>query len=143
LVVAFPQSGQNLQLSTQIGSRFPALNSATGRCIAAFGAYPETRLETKFKSLRWDDAPTYEQWQTQVKQTRSQGYAIDDGNYISGVTVIAAPVWKARAKLSHALVAIGIGSAQRSGLASLATALRSSSQTLSTQLSGETLPEWP
>lgn len=142
IVVAIAQSGQNLQLSTQIGSRFPALISATGRCIAAFGDYPEARLETKFKTLRWDEAPTFEQWQTQVKQTRAQGYAVDDGNYISGVTVVAAPVWKARAKLSHALVAIGIGSAQRSGLSSLATALRSSAQTLSNQLSGETLAEW-
>src|SRR5262245_41842872 len=31
IVVAISQSGQNLQLSTQIGSRFPALLSATGR----------------------------------------------------------------------------------------------------------------
>ena len=142
IVVAIAQSGQNFQLSTQIGSRFPALISATGRCIAAFGDHPEAKLESKFKTLRWDEPPTFAQWQSQVKQTRAQGYAVDDGNYISGVTVVAAPVWKSRAKLSHALVAIGIGSAQRSGLPSLAAALRSSAHTLSNQLSGESLPEW-
>src|SRR5215813_12637843 len=41
IVVASSQSGNNFQLSTQIGSRFPALISATGRCIAAFGGHPE------------------------------------------------------------------------------------------------------
>src|SRR5262245_49020766 len=33
IVVAASQSGPNLQMSAQIGSRFPALISATGRCI--------------------------------------------------------------------------------------------------------------
>lgn len=142
IVVALSQSGQSFQLSTQIGSRFPALISATGRCIAAFGEHPESRLETKFKALRWDDPPTFDKWRAQVRQTREQGFAVDDGNYISGVTVVAAPVWKARGKLSHAVVAVGIGNAQRAELSSLGEALRDAANTLSSQLSGETLPGW-
>ncbi len=142
IVVALSQSGQSFQLSTQIGSRFPALISATGRCIAAFGDYPESRLETKFKTLRWDDAPTFDEWRAQVHQTRERGFAVDDGNYISGVAVVAAPVWKARGKLSHAVVAVGIGNAQRAELPSLSEALRDAAHTLSNQLSGETLPGW-
>jgi DNA-binding IclR family transcriptional regulator len=142
IVVAISHSGQSFQLSTQIGSRFPALISATGRCIAAFGDYPEARLETKFKTLRWDDPPSFDTWRAQIRQTRERGYAVDDGNYISGVTVVAAPVWKARGKLSHALVAVGIGNAQRAELPSLAEALRSAAHTVSNQLSGETLPGW-
>jgi DNA-binding IclR family transcriptional regulator len=138
IVVTVSQSGQNFQLSTQIGSRFPALISATGRCIAAFGDHSEAELESRFKKLRWDEPPTFEEWKMQVKQTRSQGFAVDSGNYISGVTVVAAPVWRTRAKLSHAVVAIGIGSAlKRTGLPALQSALLSASQTLSNQLSGE------
>lgn len=46
------------------------------------------------------------------------------GNYISGVTVIAASIWKTRGKLNHALVAIGIGGAlKRKGLPELQEAL--------------------
>lgn len=143
IVVAVSQTGHNFQLSTQIGSRFPALISATGRCIAAFGDHPEAKLEAQFKKLRWDEPPTFDEWQAQVDQTRAQGVALDAGNYISGVTVVAAPVWRARAKLSHALVAIGISSAvKRAGLAPLQDAMRSAAQTLSNQLSGEALPEW-
>jgi DNA-binding IclR family transcriptional regulator len=138
IVVTVSQSGQNFQLSTQVGSRFPALISATGRCIAAFGDHTEAELETRFKTLRWDEPPTFEEWQAQVHQTRAQGFAIDAGNYISGVTVVAAPIWKTRGKLSHALVAIGIGSAlKRAGLPELQSALVSAARTLTNQLGGE------
>jgi DNA-binding IclR family transcriptional regulator len=143
VVVATSQSGPNFQLSTQIGSRFPALISATGRCIAAYGGHNEAELEARFNALRWDEPPTYEAWKEQVAQTREQGFAVDEGNYIAGVTVVAAPVWKTRAKLSHALVAIGIGSAlRRNGLPALQDALLSAAQTLSGQLCGEVAPDW-
>jgi DNA-binding IclR family transcriptional regulator len=141
IAVAVSQSSQNFQLSTQVGSRFPALISATGRCIAAFGDHSESELEARFKTLRWDEPPSFAEWKAQVAQTRLQGFAIDAGNYISGVTVLAAPVWRTRSKLSHALVAIGIGSAlKRTGLPALQSALLSASRTLSKQLSGEATP---
>lgn len=141
VVVATSQTGQNLQLSAQIGSRFPALISATGRCIAAYGGYDPVELEERFKTLRWDEPPTFEDWKAQIAHTRAQGFAIDEGNYIAGVTVIAAPVWKTRAKLSHALVAMGISSTmKRTGLPALQKALLTSAQTLSNQLSGEMAP---
>jgi DNA-binding IclR family transcriptional regulator len=124
IAVAVSQSSSNFQLSTQVGSRFPALISATGRCIAAFGGYTAAELEARFQTLRWDDPPNFAQWQAQVAQTAKQGFGIDDGNYISGVTVLAAPVWKTPGKPSHALVAIGIGAAlKRSGIAELGEAL--------------------
>lgn len=140
IVVAISQAGNNFQISAQVGSRFPALISATGRCIAAFGDYSEEELEDKFKTLRWDEPPTFEEWRTQIEKTRTDGFAVDEGNYISGVTVIAAPVWKTRDKLSHALVAIGISSTlKRNGLESLQQSLLESARTLSNQLSGDIL----
>jgi DNA-binding IclR family transcriptional regulator len=141
IVVAVSQSSQSLHLSTQIGSRFPALISATGRCIAAFGDHPAPELESRFKTLRWDDPPTLDEWKAQVLRTRAQGFAVDPGNYISGVTVVAAPVFRARGKLSHALVAIAIGGALlRSGLPALQEAMLAAAQTLTHQLSGEGPP---
>ena len=142
IVVAVSQVENNFQLSAQIGSRFPALISATGRCIAAFGDHSEALLESRFKKLLWDDPPTFDEWKAQVNQTRLQGFAVDSGNYISGVTIVAAPVWETRAKLSHAVVAIGISSAlKRTRLSTLQEALLSATLTLSNQLSGEILPE--
>jgi DNA-binding IclR family transcriptional regulator len=138
IVVAVSQSGQNFQLSTQVGSRFPALISATGRCIAAFANHSPAELEARFNTLRWDEPPTFEEWQAQVHETRRRGFAVDAGNYIAGVTVVAAPVWKSRDTLSHALVAIGISSAvKRAGLSALQDTLLSAAQALSSELCGE------
>ncbi|MFC0206114.1 IclR family transcriptional regulator [Novosphingobium soli] len=140
IVTAMSQSGQNFQLSTQVGSRFPALVSATGRCIAAFGNYSEHDLRPRFDALRWDEAPSWEEWLAQVAEARATGIALDAGHYIAGVTVIAAPVWKggriaARAP-SHALVAIGIGAAMRSELPRIQDALKSAARSLGDQLAG-------
>ena len=138
VVVALAQSGQHFQLSAQIGSRFPTLISATGRCVAAFGGYSEAELEARFRTLRWDEPPSFEQWMAEVKRVRAQGFAVDEGNYISGVTVVSAPVWKGPGKPSHALVATGIDSAvRRRGQADLAEALAVSARTLSEQLGGD------
>lgn len=143
IVVAVSQSGQNFQLSAQIGSRFPALISATGRCIAAFGDYPEMELKARFGPLRWDEPPTFEDWTAQVAETRRQGFAVDENNYISGVTVVAAPVWRGRGRPSHALVATGLAQAlRRNGVEPLQQALKSAARTLSNQLGGEVPPEW-
>lgn len=140
IVVAISRARNNFHISAQVGSRFPALISATGRCIAAFGNYSEEELQAQFQSLRWDDPPTYADWRAQINKTRAEGYAVDDGNYIAGVTVVAAPVWKTRDKLSHALVAIGLSSTlKRNGLPELQQSLLQQAQILSNQLSGEIL----
>lgn len=142
ITVAAAQA-EGFQLNVQVGSRFPALISATGRVIAAFGDYPEAELETRFHKLRWEEPPSFDAWKAQVQETRRQGFGIDAGNYISGVTVLAAPVWKAaqgsgRGRPSHALVAIGIGSAlKRNGLPELQGALLSAARNLTQQMGGE------
>jgi DNA-binding IclR family transcriptional regulator len=137
VVVAVSQSNSSIQLSIQIGSRFPALISATGRCVAAFGGYSDTELEGRFKALRWDEPLTFAEWKSQVTQTRASGIAIDEGNYMSGLTVVAAPVWT-RDKLSHAIVAVGLGSAlRRNALPKLQKSLVSVAGMLTDQLRGE------
>jgi DNA-binding IclR family transcriptional regulator len=137
IVVATAQGGANFQLSAQIGSRFPALISATGRCIAAFGDYPESLLKERFDRLRWEDPPSFDQWREQVHQTHAQGFGVDEGNYISGVTVLAAPVWQGQNRPSHALIAIGLQAAlARAKAPELQKALVAGAQTLTSQLTG-------
>ncbi|HEX7753012.1 MAG TPA: IclR family transcriptional regulator [Novosphingobium sp.] len=143
IITVVASQAEGFQLNVQVGSRFPALISATGRVIAAFGDYPEAELETRFHKLRWEEPPSFDAWKAQVQETRRQGFGIDAGNYISGVTVLAAPVWKAaqgsgRGRPSHALVAIGIGSAlKRNGLPELQGALLSAARNLTQQMGGE------
>jgi len=138
IVAVAVSQGSSFQLSVQVGSRFPALISATGRCIAAFGNYNPADIETRFQKLRWEEPPNFDDWLMQVEDTRRQGFGIDEGNYIAGVTVLAAPVWKGAGRPSHALVAIGIGSAlKRNGLEELEAALLSAANAVTRQLGGD------
>ncbi|MEY4722408.1 MAG: hypothetical protein RIQ46_2133, partial [Pseudomonadota bacterium] len=135
VAVAVAQAG-TFQLSVQVGNRFPALISATGRVLAAFGNYPESELAARFAKLRWESPPAFADWLEQVEQTRRRGIGVDDGNYISGVTVLAAPVWKGGGRPSHALVAIGVGTALKGRQAELEPALIAAARSLTEQLGG-------
>ena len=108
VVVAIARSDNGFQLHADIGSRFPALISATGRCIAAFGHYDPVEVRKHFKTLRWDVAPKLATWEAEVEQARKQGYAVDRGNYMAGVTVLSAPVFGINNQLASALVIVGI-----------------------------------
>lgn len=138
VVVAKALGGGSFQLSAEVGSRFPALISATGRCVAAFGGQDNAALAKRFAGLRWDDPPDFAQWLAQVDEARHRGWAVDEGNYMSGVTVVAAPAWKAPGTPSHAIAAVGLGSAiQRGGVEQLGTALAEAGRSLSTRMSGD------
>jgi DNA-binding IclR family transcriptional regulator len=138
VVIAKAEGGANFQLSAQIGSRFPALISATGRCLAAFGDIGDANLEKSFAGLRWDNPPTFAEWLAQIADVRKQGFAVDAGSYIAGVTVIAAPVWKAAGKPSHALVAVGIsGAMARAGITQIGEELFAAARSMSDRLRGD------
>ena len=135
IVVAMARSETMIQLHTQIGSRFPATISASGRCLAAFGGHSREDLHRRFKRLRWDNAPTLDEWEAQVEQTRRNGYAVDPGNYMAGITVVAAPVFGVGGRLSHCLVVVGIsGQLQSATLARIGSDLRESAAQVSQQL---------
>lgn len=135
IVVAMARSETMIQLHAQIGSRFPATISATGRCIAAFGEHDREELQRRFRSLRWDNAPTLADWERQVAETRSKGYAIDQGNYMAGVTIVAAPVFGVNGALTHCLVVVGIsGQLQDATIARIGRELREGAAQVSRQL---------
>ena len=62
IVVALSRSQAPVRLHVDVGSRFPALISATGRCVAAFSDHPPAEIERRFRALRWNNAPSYEAW---------------------------------------------------------------------------------
>lgn len=110
IVVALARSQAPVRLHVDVGSRFPALISATGRCLAAFGNHPRGEIEKRFKALRWNNSPSYDTWLKEVETVRRQGYSIDRGNYIAGVTIVAVPVLNGQDTISHTLASVGISS---------------------------------
>jgi DNA-binding IclR family transcriptional regulator len=136
VVVAISRSDQALRLRVEIGSRFPALISATGRCIAAFGDHPRAEIDRRFGKLRWDRPPTLKAWRDEVAATRVLGYAVDEGRYMAGVTIVAAPVFTAGAA-THALVIVGVSEQlRRVGYETLGESLRAEAAALSERLKG-------
>ena len=110
IVVALARSQAPVRLHVDVGSRFPALISATGRCVAAFSGQPQREIEKRFRLLRWHNAPSYDAWRKEVDLVRRQGFSIDRGNYIDGVTIVAVPVLNGQGTISHTIAAVGLGS---------------------------------
>ena len=110
IVVALSQAQAPVRMHVDIGSRFPALISATGRCVAAFSDQPSAEIDKRFRALRWRDAPSFETWRKEVDIARRQGFSIDRGNYIAGVTIVAVPVLDATGAISQTIASVGISS---------------------------------
>ncbi|MGE0766443.1 MAG: IclR family transcriptional regulator [Hyphomicrobiaceae bacterium] len=137
IVVAMSRSEAAFRLHIDIGSRFPALISATGRCLAAFGHHEEEAIERAFKTLRWDAQPSYKAWRAEVDATRRAGFGVDRGNYIRGVTIVAAPVIGFEGTMSHAVVAVGLSDQlPAKSVATVGVALRSAGDQISSLLGG-------
>jgi len=124
VVAGLARSRLDLSIHVNIGSHFPALISATGRCVAAQNNWDRAELSRRFKKLRWQNAPTFETWLAEIVAARRDGFAIDDGNYIRGIIILAAPIAQllaAPGAPSRAVVAVGLAaqlnSRQRQDLA--------------------------
>lgn len=135
IVVALARTQAPVRLHVDVGSRFPALISATGRCVAAFSAHPWTEIERRFRQLSWHSAPSYDTWRKEVDLVRRQRFSIDRGNYIAGVTIVAVPVLNIRGTISHTIAAVGLGSQlDRARSLALARDMRAAAQEVAAQL---------
>jgi DNA-binding IclR family transcriptional regulator len=61
--------------------------------MAAFSGMTKTEIRNLFGVLRWDRAPSFDDYWTSVIKTRERGYAIDDGQFQRGATILAVPVF--------------------------------------------------
>ena len=139
VVVALARAQAPVRLHVDVGSRFPALISATGRCVAAFTDRPWNEVERRFRLLRWHKAPSDTAWRKEVDQARRQGFSIDRGNYIAGVTIVAVPVLDARGAVRHGIAAVGLGNQlDRSTSLALARDMKNAAQDVAARLVSQT-----
>ena len=108
MIVAASQSRMPFTLQVDLGSRFPALISATGRCLAAFNDIDADELQTRFWQLIWSRPPAFEDWKAEVEATRKTGFGVDPGNYMSGVTVVAVPIFDDENRVGRSIITIGM-----------------------------------
>jgi DNA-binding IclR family transcriptional regulator len=89
VVVALARSDSFVSLHVNIGSRFPAMISATGRCVAAVSGLDRDALAEQFAKLHWEKAPRFEDWYADVERAKVEGVAVDRGSYIRGLTIVS------------------------------------------------------
>ncbi|MGE4243634.1 IclR family transcriptional regulator [Ramlibacter sp.] len=124
-VLALAKSSAPFRLQVDVGSRIPALGGATGRLAAAYTDQSWKEVEKRFRALRWDKPPTLAAWRKEVEVAGQKGMSIDRGNYIAGVTFVAAPLLDAGGRLKYAVGAICVSSAlDPAGVTQLARELK-------------------
>jgi DNA-binding IclR family transcriptional regulator len=137
VVVAVSRAYSMISLHINVGSRFPSLISATGRCVAgAIGASRE-ELRAKFKKLRWERAPRFEEWYADVQRAKDDGFAVDRGNFIRGVTVMATLLAPAADGVIRGIAAVGFDhNLTERSLPRLRDALSEAARSTAAQLQG-------
>jgi DNA-binding IclR family transcriptional regulator len=103
VLVAVADSDNATRIHMTVGQRLPMLIGAIGRCVAAHADLPDDVLASGFTALRWQNAPTFARYKREVAQARKSGWSVDDGDYMRGVTTIAAPVLDADGAVAFCL----------------------------------------
>ena len=107
IVVAIARSDAAISLHVDIGSRFPSFISASGRCFAAESGLDKLQLKERFNVLRWEKAPRFEGWYQEVERARADKTATDFGNFVRGLTVVAASLPQSSDGIQRGIAVVG------------------------------------
>lgn len=92
LLIDLAEAPVPLRVYMTIGQRLPSLIGALGRCFAAHLGLPKQQIHAMFRELRWQDAPSFEEFWVEAQAARGDGYAVDIGRYNRNFTTVAAPI---------------------------------------------------
>jgi DNA-binding IclR family transcriptional regulator len=135
------ESSAAIRVHMSIGQRLPMFIAALGRCMAANSGLSRAQLKKRYAALRWEEAPGIDQFLEEVDRARTDGYAIDPGRYVKGVTTVSAAVLDAHGLPIMAISTIGF-SAQFNDqqLVALACDVRDRARTVTRAISGGVAP---
>lgn len=91
----------SIRIYMSIGQRLPVLSGATGRLLLAYDAIGAADCEELFFPVRWHKKPSLASLQSEAEMVREQGWAIDDGKFLKGVTTIAVPMMNANEEVEY------------------------------------------
>ena len=135
IVIATASENHGMSVRVTAGTRVPTMVSATGRCLAAYGNWSPAELKRKFVRLRWQNPPSFETWYQEVEETRRRGYGLDIGNYILGITIVAAPILTDENNVIGALVSVAVSDQMKGpALEALARDLQTTTSRVQRQL---------
>ena len=106
MVVDLAEASTPLRVQFTVGQRLPSLIGALGRCFAGHLNLSKAEVKVMFKELRWQNAPTFEQYWSDVEEARRTGFAVDIGRYNRNFTTVAAPILTSGGEATMAISAI-------------------------------------
>lgn len=137
VLVDLAESDSPMRIHMSIGQRLPMYIAALGRCMAAHSNLPATELRRKLSELRWEDGPSFDAYMLEVDEARSNGYAVDFGNYVKGVVTVSAPILDHHLQPVMAVSAVGFTTQfSDTGLKALGEDLRQRCEEASQAISG-------
>ena len=108
IATAVGESAEMFSVRMKPGITFPRFSSASGRCVAAYSGLAEAELQARFEVASWANPPAFAQWLREVRAVRERGFAIDDGAYVRGVTVVAVPLLNGAEQLRYCIAAASL-----------------------------------
>jgi DNA-binding IclR family transcriptional regulator len=87
------------------GNRLPMYIGAMGRCIVAKSDMTEAEIGKAISGLKWAASPGIDLYLSEIRQAAVAGYAVDDGNFLQGITSVAAPVISREGAITHCVAA--------------------------------------
>lgn len=106
MVIDLAEASTPLRVQFTVGQRLPSMIGALGRCFAGHLNLSKTEIKVMFKELRWQNAPTFEQYWSDVEDARRTGFAVDIGRYNRNFTTVAAPILTSSGEATMAISAI-------------------------------------
>lgn len=96
--------GQNLLgLATEVGTRWPAHATATGKVLQAFAEEPMAEPEGGLAASTTETITSWERWTDTLAEVREKGYATNLEELVYGYSSVAAPVKNMEGKVVAAI----------------------------------------
>jgi DNA-binding IclR family transcriptional regulator len=131
-----------IRVHMTIGQRLPTYIAALGRAMAASSGLSRGELRQRFTRLRWQNAPSFDEYYAEVEDAADKGYAVDVDRYVRGVTTISAPIYTGESRATMAISAIGFtGQFSGSMIEDIGNDLRHRAESISVSLTGDTVPQ--
>ena len=93
VLVGLVESLQFARIHMTIGQRLPLHVGAMGRCLAAHSrAALRSEVLSWFRSVRWHQPPSVEEYLQQVQDTAARGWGLDENQFNQFTSSIAAPI---------------------------------------------------
>lgn len=130
ILLGAAESEEIARIRLSPGNRLPALIGAMGRCIVAHSGMSEADIAKAIERLKWSDPPRLDRYLAELRVAAAEGYAIDDGNFLQGITSVASPVISREGSITHCLAATTFkGRFDANGLKVLGVAVKKACET--------------